>query len=120
MRTKQSNEPLGIVVRGGEIRDDRRLRVAWIDVEHIDALELRAEAPRVVVVLHLEHPAANVFAVLAEEPLDVVAIDGQAAIPAPALADGTGAAQRSEPHLAVALRGSAGAIEAAHRAARNP
>ena len=87
MTIAQSNESDGICGASVEVADDRRLRVPLGRHQDVDALDARAEAARVVGRRDLEHPAADVAGVIADEALDVDAVDRRPALEAPVRVD---------------------------------
>src|SRR5262245_46227664 len=82
--TDDAIEALGRhIVRAREIGHDRRLWVARDDVQYIALRHASSsELARVPVVADLEHATADVLGVRGEEPLDVVPVDGEAAVEA--------------------------------------
>jgi hypothetical protein len=84
-------------VGGSEIADDRRVRVATINVEDVAPVDGGSETYGVVAVHHFEDTAANRGALGGEELLDVVAVDRYAAVASVVVAEGFGPADRPEP-----------------------
>ena len=84
-------------IAGGEITDDRRVRIAGIDVEDVAALESGPETYGVVAVHHFEDTAANRGTLGGKEMLDVVTVDWCAAVAPVMVAEGCGSADRPEP-----------------------
>ena len=69
-------DPTGV----SEVGDQRRARIAGIDMDDVALLDaVAAVAPRVMVLGHFEHPALDVGRVVGQEALDVVAVDRLAA-----------------------------------------
>jgi hypothetical protein len=94
----QSKRRIRNSVRGGQVGDDRCERVQRIDVENVLLHDSGAEAVGVRSIFDLEDAPANVLTVVAEETLDVVAVDGGPPVVAEVIADRGGAAKGAEPH----------------------
>jgi hypothetical protein len=84
-------------IGGGKIADDGRLRVAWIDVEDVAAVDGGSETYGVIAVHHFEDTAANCGRLCGKELLDVVTVDRRAAVASVVFAEGCGPADRPEP-----------------------
>src|SRR5262249_20112378 len=65
---------------GGQVTDERRLRVAGGRVQEVGLLDAGPEPVRVGALLHFQHAAAAQLLVLLEEALDVETIDRTPAI----------------------------------------
>ena len=89
---------VGNPVAALQVGDDRRLRVRGEDVEDVRPIDAVAtDGAGVEIVLHLEHPPADVLGVLREVLLDVVAVDGSSAVGAVGAADRHRASEVAEP-----------------------
>ncbi len=96
MTIAQSNVSSGMCGRAREVADDRRLRVSLRRHEDVDLLDAASEPRRVVRRRDLEHAAADVGRVRADEALDVDAVDRRAALEAPVGVDRRRPAQVTE------------------------
>ena len=73
----------GYRVGSAQVRADRRSGIRGVDVHDVTMLDRRAIDIRIGALLDFEHPTANVASMRREKSLDVVAIDGNAAIESP-------------------------------------
>src|SRR5438477_415881 len=91
---------IGNVLCGSQIADDGGERVTRIDVEDVSLGDSAAKSVGVAGVADLEDASANEMALLAQEPLDVEAVDRCPAVVTEICADWGGRAKRCEPHRA--------------------
>jgi hypothetical protein len=82
---------------GRQVSNDGRLRISFVNMQDVaHGYFLSAELSRVRIVSDLQRTARNVLSVTPEKLLDVVPIDGQAAIIAEVSADWLSSMQPSE------------------------
>jgi hypothetical protein len=79
-----------------EIRNDRCLRVARVDIEDIGPLDSSTKSPAVARVLYFENPAHDVRSVPCQEAFDVVAVNRSAAVISEVCAQRSRASERPE------------------------
>ena len=112
----------------GEVADDRRVRVALLRHEDVDACDVGAVARRVVGCRDLEDATADVAGALADEPLDEDAVDRRPSLVPPVRVDRRGATKRAEVGRAASspvevqlpARGAGAAARARGRGAAQP
>jgi hypothetical protein len=80
----------------GEIGEDRCLRVACVDIQHIRTFDRSSEPLRVLGVKHLEHMTVYRVTLAFQKRLDVMAVQRSAAVTPPDVAEGPSSTKCSE------------------------
>ena len=94
-------------VCGGQVRDERGERVAGVDVEDVRPRHALSEALTVATVLHFEHAPLDMLAILRQEALDVIPVDGRAAVVAEVVAESASCGE-ARPAAQVAIADGSG------------
>src|SRR6188474_2061371 len=83
---------------GGEVSDNRCVRICGIDVQHVRVRDAAAERRGVSTVLDFEHATPHVFALVMQKLLNVITVYRCAALQSPMCAERRGSVERLKPN----------------------